>query len=89
MKRVNLIEQVANHLEFLGLGLCATEEQDGQEITIALPTSKQVIASRLSLTPETLSRVFHDLATARLISVHGKQITVHDVRRLRQFDLQN
>ncbi len=67
----------------------ATEEQDGQEITIALPTSKQVIASRLSLTPETLSRVFHDLATARLISVHGKQITVHDVRRLRQFDLQN
>ena len=29
MKRVNLIEQMANHLEFLGLGLCATEEQDG------------------------------------------------------------
>ena len=29
MKRVNLIEQMANHLEFLGFGLCATEEQDG------------------------------------------------------------
>lgn len=55
--------------------------------TIALPTSKQVIASRLNLTPETLSRIFHDLAEAKLIAVHGKEITIHDVMRLREFDL--
>jgi CRP-like cAMP-binding protein len=55
--------------------------------TIALPTSKQVIASRLNLTPETLSRIFHDLAEAGLITVQGKQITIHDVCRLREFDL--
>lgn len=58
-----------------------------KDIVIALPTSKQVIASRLSLTPETLSRVFHDLSAHKLISVHGKQITVHDVERLRQHDM--
>lgn len=63
------------------------EGQGANEITIALPTSKQVIASRLSLTPETLSRIFHDLADSGLITVHGKQITIHDVRRLREFDL--
>lgn len=57
------------------------------ETAVALPTSKQVIASRLNLTPETLSRVFHDLAEAGLISVHGKAITIHDQGRLRQFDL--
>jgi CRP-like cAMP-binding protein len=57
------------------------------EKTLALPTSKQVIASRLNLTPETLSRIFHDLAEARLISVHGKEITIHDMKRLREFDL--
>ena len=39
MKRVNLIEQVANHLEFLGLGLCATEEQDGNIFWGHLPGS--------------------------------------------------
>lgn len=61
----------------------------GGDATFALPTSKQVIASRLSLTPETLSRIFHDLSVAGLITVHGKQITIHDVRRLRQFDLQD
>lgn len=54
---------------------------------ISLPTSKQVIASRLNLTPETLSRIFHDLSEAGLINVHGKQITIQDMRRLREFDL--
>ena len=39
MKRVNLIEQMANHLEFLGLGLCATEEQDGNIFWGHLPDS--------------------------------------------------
>jgi CRP-like cAMP-binding protein len=54
---------------------------------VALPTSKQVIASRLNLTPETLSRIFHDLAGSGLITVQGKQITIHDLQRLREFDL--
>lgn len=49
---------------------------------IELPTSKQVIASRLNLTPETLSRIFHDLSNAGLITVHGKHITLHDPDRL-------
>ncbi len=48
----------------------------------ALPTSKQVIASRLNLTPETLSRIFHDLVEAGLISVQGKHITLHDTAKL-------
>ena len=49
---------------------------------IALPTSKQVIASRLNLTPETLSRIFHDLSDAGLITVQGKRVTLHDPLRL-------
>lgn len=49
---------------------------------IELPTSKQVIASRLNLTPETLSRIFHDLSEAGLIEVHGKRILLLDPPRL-------
>lgn len=49
---------------------------------IELPTSKQVMASRLNLTPETLSRIFHDLSDAGLIQVQGKQITLLDPKRL-------
>lgn len=61
-------------------------DDDSGQIEIDLPTSKQVIASRLNLTPETLSRIFHDLAATKLITVHGKRVTVHDVRRLREYE---
>lgn len=66
---------------------CPVDHDGTGPLEIALPTSKQVIASRLNLTPETLSRVFNDLSHQNLIAVHGKQITIHDVQRLREFDL--
>lgn len=52
---------------------------------IDLPASKLIIASRLNVTPETLSRVQHDLIEAGLISVQGRHILIHDVRRLREY----
>ena len=36
---MNLIEQLAFHLEFLGLGLCATEERDGDVYWGHMPDS--------------------------------------------------
>ena len=53
---------------------------------IALPTSKQVIAPRLNLTPETLSRIFHDLSNAGLITVQGKRVSLHDPVRLSRYN---
>ena len=70
------------------LQLCpASDEADAGAIQIELPISKQLIASRLNLTPETLSRVFNELAQGGLITVHGKRVTVHDLTRLREADL--
>ncbi len=58
------------------------QDTDDGNAHIELPTSKQVIASRLNLTPETLSRIFHDLTEAGLINVQGKHITLLDPARL-------
>ena len=58
---------------------------DTSPCELDLPTSKQVIASLLNLTPETLSRIFHDLSKAGLISVHGKHITLHDPGKLARY----
>jgi CRP/FNR family transcriptional regulator, dissimilatory nitrate respiration regulator len=69
------------HCPDTGNGSC------GGSVEITLPTSKQIIASWLNLTPETLSRIFHDLAEARLIGVQGKKITINDLQRLREYDL--
>ena len=55
-------------------------------VEIALPASKTVIASRLNLTPETLSRILHTLSEQSLISVHGRVIVAHDIERLRGFE---
>ena len=65
---------------------CSEQESDGDEPSVTLPIFKQVLASRLNLTPETLSRVLHDLESAHLITVNGRQITIHGLQRLRDFD---
>jgi len=64
------------------IGYLLQQAEGDAPCDIALPTSKQVIASRLNLSPETLSRIFHDLSENGLITVHGKRITLHDPLRL-------
>ncbi|HTY98794.1 MAG TPA: hypothetical protein VMB75_03085 [Rhodocyclaceae bacterium] len=34
-----------------------------------------------------MSRILHELAANELIQVHGRQIAIPDLARLRQFDL--
>jgi CRP-like cAMP-binding protein len=58
-------------------------DTDAAEIT--LPAAKNIIASRLSITPETLSRILHTLSSKGLISVEGLHIKVHDVDGLRAY----
>jgi CRP/FNR family transcriptional regulator, dissimilatory nitrate respiration regulator len=49
---------------------------------IELVANKSLIASRLSLTPETLSRLFHDLAQEGVISMTGRHIRILDVAKM-------
>jgi len=65
------------------LQLCPSDGNCEGRIDIILPTSKQITASRLNLTPETLSRILHDLAEAGLIEVQGKRISISIPQRLR------
>lgn len=46
------------------------------EDVVVLPTSKGLLAERIGVTPETLSRAFRDLVDAGLISMSGKAITL-------------
>lgn len=54
-------------------------------VSIELNAPKSLIASRLSIQPETFSRILSTLQKEGVISVHGKQVEIHDVRKLREF----
>lgn len=54
---------------------------------VSLPTSKNIIASRLNLTPQHFSRILHELTEAGLIQVDGRTIRILDVDRLRTFEM--
>lgn len=52
---------------------------------IRLDTSKQMLASRLNLAPETFSRALHHLSEGGVIEVSGRTIRVLDAHRLKTF----
>jgi CRP-like cAMP-binding protein len=62
------------------------DDESINRVEVRLPTSKHILASRLNLTPETFSRILHDLSQTGLIEVHGRSITIPDLRRLRSHD---
>jgi CRP-like cAMP-binding protein len=43
-----------------------------------LPVAKQVLASRLSVTPETFSRIIRNLTQRDIIQLNGSRVTIHD-----------
>lgn len=75
----NAALRVINYLGYL------IPEGSREAAEITLPAAKNIIASRLSITPETLSRILNTLSGKGLISVDGLHIKVYDVERLRTY----
>ncbi len=69
-----LVDYLLNHI---------SENENGR-IDINLAAPKNVIASRLSIKPETLSRTLKDLSTQGLIKLDGSQIELLDIDSLRK-----
>jgi len=56
--------------------------QTGGRLIVELPATKQLIASLLNITPETLSRILRDLSDAGLIQARSRHIQIPDIDRL-------
>ncbi len=69
----------------IGYLLQSGDSPNTMPTVVALPMSKQVLASRLNLTPETLSRIFHELSEAGLISVSGRHVNLLDPHGLARY----
>jgi CRP-like cAMP-binding protein len=61
-------------------------ETRDDEATIRLELPRHVIAARLSITPETLSRLLRGLVDSGILSIEDRVIFVHSLSRLRPYD---
>ncbi len=82
---VNLTQQNATYrvVRYL-FSLLPRDAENG--VLLTLNTPKQVIASRLSVKPETLSRIMANLAQQGIVEVKGREIVVKDIECLNSFE---
>jgi CRP-like cAMP-binding protein len=61
-------------------------ETDDDEATVRLDLPRHVVASRLSITPETLSRLLKVMSDDGILTVDDRLVFVHSLARLRPYD---
>lgn len=71
-------------MRVIQLLLQAAPDGISNQYSLDLETPKQVLASRLSVRPETFSRILQQLSRKALISVQGKTIHILDFKALQQ-----
>lgn len=71
----------ARVIAYLLRTLPAASEQEPRRLV--LETKKKVIALQVNVTPEHLSRIFHELVAAHVIEMHGREIVIPDLEKLR------
>lgn len=71
-------------MRVIQLLLQAAPEDTANQYSLDLETPKQVLASRLSVRPETFSRILQQLSRRGLIAVQGKTVNILDFRALQR-----
>lgn len=82
---LNGSQRTLDYLMLQAGGLSGTQG----ETRLMLPTSKQLIAARLGLTPETFSRSLRELSDAALIVVDGRHILLQNAAIIRSLGQAN
>ncbi len=80
IERISLYDAQERFCAYL-LDLATT---DGPTVTVSLDLPRHVLASKLSVKPETLSRILQNLQMNGTIQISGREVTIPDKRNLRR-----
>ncbi|MDD3518884.1 MAG: Crp/Fnr family transcriptional regulator [Chromatiales bacterium] len=78
------IDELSLHSATCRVAAYFVQQAPADAQTFDLGIAKQVLASRLSVKPETLSRIIKNLSDDGIIAVTGSRITIHDRKALQQ-----
>lgn len=84
--RLTLMKGADRLLQYL-LDHSDPDESGRQKVELEAP--KQIIASRIGVKPETLSRLLHKLADQNLIEIHGQTLYMTDPEALRRIRIES
>jgi CRP/FNR family transcriptional activator FtrB len=76
-------QKLRSSLERLANWLLAHDDETGAKGRFSLPFEKKVLASRLGMAPEVLSRSFASLVPYKVV-VHGPIVEIRDIEALRK-----
>ena len=83
-KLVHEIDTLTLHSGTCRVASYLLEKAPQEQASFDLDVPKSVIAARLSVKPETFSRIIKNLREKNIISIYGNRITIHDLEALKR-----
>ncbi|HHJ36420.1 MAG TPA: Crp/Fnr family transcriptional regulator [Gammaproteobacteria bacterium] len=84
---VSEIDKLTLHSGTCRVAAYMIQELPDDKNTLELDMAKSIIAARLSIKPETFSRIIKSLNNQGILSIDGNSVTIHDIDALKQQSL--
>ena len=86
-KLIKEIDTITLHSGTCRVASYLIEEMFEDRDNFTLDTAKNVIAARLSVKPETFSRIIKNLKNQGILTIEGNCVTVHDIDALKELSI--
>jgi CRP-like cAMP-binding protein len=84
---VNEIDKLTLHNGTCRVASYLLQEMTDGKNNFELDVAKNIIAARLSIKPETFSRIIKSLYDQKILSIEGNRVTIHNVDTLKQISI--
>lgn len=86
-KLIKEIDTITLHSGTCRVASYLIQEMSEEQNNFTLDTPKNVIAARLSVKPETFSRIIKNLKNQDILTIEGNSVTVHDIDALKELSI--